>query len=234
MRHTLTTTKNVKKAEAQLQYLLTRPRAEMVGLGLFYGPPGTGKTRYAVRTALEENYAYLRLEASMSHRDFLVKLSHTLQYIYGSPLPVKGNVSQLYDDIIDILVSSERPPVIFIDEIDYAFQRKRIIGSIRDLVDQSLVTIVLFGMQNAKAELLKLNAHYFDRCNAFAEFKTFDMNDTALICDEVCEVELTSDAVKWAHKTSKGCARQLIKALDYVERIAREKKVNKLGLGDIR
>jgi len=87
----------------------------------------------------------------MSHRDFLVKLSHTLQYIYASPMPVKGNVSKLYDDIIDILVSAERPPVIFIDEVDYAFRNKGIIGSIRDMVDQSLVTIVLFGMQNAKS-----------------------------------------------------------------------------------
>ncbi len=234
MRHTLTTTKNVKKAEAQLQYLLTRPRAEMVGLGLFYGPPGTGKTRYAMRKAFDENYVYLRLEAAMTHRGFLVKLSQSLQYMYAAPMPLKGNTQQLYNDVLDMLVSASEPPTIFIDEVDYAFRHKGIIGSIRDMVDQSLATIVLFGMQNAKAELLRLNAHYFDRCNSFAEFKNFDIDDTALICKEVCEIELTPDAVKWVHNTSKGCARQIVKTLDFVERKSKEKKIAKFSLGDVK
>ena len=58
MKHVLCNTRNVKEADAKLQYLLTRPRSEMVGLGLFYGAPGTGKTRYAMRTAFSSGYIY--------------------------------------------------------------------------------------------------------------------------------------------------------------------------------
>lgn len=231
MRHTLSKTSNVERAEAQLNYLLTRPRSEMVGLGLFYGAPGTGKTRYAMRTAFENRYVYLRLESAMTLRGFLVKLYQSLQFMYGSQMVVKGNAQQIYNDILEILISAP-DTVIFIDEIDYAFRHRQLLGTIRDMVDQSLATIVLFGMQSAKTELLRLNAHYFDRCNAFAEFKHFNLADTTLLCNEVCEVELTNDAIEWVHKAGKGCARQIIKTLDFVERRAKAKNIKKFGLED--
>ncbi len=46
---TLVRTQNVIAADKCIEYLLTRPKLEMVGLGLLYGRPGLGKTTYASR-----------------------------------------------------------------------------------------------------------------------------------------------------------------------------------------
>lgn len=43
--------KNVIRADACIQFLMNRPKTEMVGLGLIYGKPGLGKTTYASRIA---------------------------------------------------------------------------------------------------------------------------------------------------------------------------------------
>jgi replication-associated recombination protein RarA len=232
MKHVLCNTRNVREADGKLQYLLTRPRSEMVGLGLFYGAPGTGKTRYAMRTAFTNGHIYMRLEAAMTQRGFLHKLHRSLQYLYSMPSPMKGSTQAVYDEVLDMLIAAP-DTVIFIDEMDYAFRHKAILGTIRDLVDQSLVTIILFGMQDAKNQLLALNAHYFDRCNAFAEFTNLSLEDTTLICNEAAEVEMDAETVKWVQKAGKGCARQIVKTVDWVERQAKAKGLNKVKLGDI-
>lgn len=46
---TLVRTLNVIAADRCIEYLLNRPKMEMVGLGLIYGKPGLGKTTYASR-----------------------------------------------------------------------------------------------------------------------------------------------------------------------------------------
>lgn len=232
MKNTMCNIQNVQNASDKLNYLLTRPRSEMVGLGLFFGAPGTGKTRFAMRTAFTEGYIYMRLEAAMTQRGFLTKLHRSLQYMYSMPTPIKGTTQKIYDDVVEMLIAAPNS-VIFIDEIDYAFRHKAILGTIRDLVDQTLVTIILFGMQDAKNCLLALNAHYFDRCNAFAEFTNLEMGDTAMICTEASEVEMSPDVVKWVHKVGKGCARQIVKTIDYVERTARVKNLSKVEMSDI-
>ena len=143
-----------------------------------------------------------------------------------------GTANDLFMMCITVL-EDHKDTIIVVDEIDYAFRHKAILGTIRDLVDQTLVTIILFGMQDAKNCLLALNAHYFDRCNAFAEFTNLEMGDTAMICTEASEVEMSPDVVKWVHKVGKGCARQIVKTIDYVERTARVKNLSKVEMSDI-
>ena len=65
---TLVRTQNVIAADKCIEYLQTRPKMEMVGLGLLYGRPGLGKTTYASRIAFSQGYLYLRLEATTTPR----------------------------------------------------------------------------------------------------------------------------------------------------------------------
>jgi|LSQX01.3.fsa_nt_gb replication-associated recombination protein RarA len=214
--------KNVTRAQKTLQVLLTRPRSELVGLGLIYGAPGLGKTRFAKRTAFSRDYIYFQLEATMNQRSFLKALLKTLQTFYSVPAPIKGNRHALFEEVREILLSAP-DPVIFIDEIDYAFRDKQLLGTIRDLVDTTTVTIMLFGMQDAYHSLLKANAHYFDRCNAFCEFKTLSYDDTKLICQDVSDVEMSDEAIRWTHDMSKGTIRNIIKNINFFEQLAKAK-----------
>ena len=65
---------NVVEADQCVQYLLRRPKTEMVGLGMIYGRPGLGKTTYAQRIAFQRNYIYLRLESMTTPKAFSTML----------------------------------------------------------------------------------------------------------------------------------------------------------------
>ena len=54
-------TVNVTRAQQCIDFLLTRPKQEIVGLGMLYGKPGLGKTTFATRTAFRNGYTYLHL-----------------------------------------------------------------------------------------------------------------------------------------------------------------------------
>lgn len=232
MREVMTNIENVRRGRETLAYLLSRPRSEMVGLGLIYGAPGTGKTRFAMRTAFGNGYIYLRLDATMTQRSFLVKLLTALRYQYSLPGPIKGATSKLYNEVVELMIIAP-DTVIMIDEIDYGFRNKGLLGTIRDIVDDTIVTVVLIGMQDAKASLLKANAHYFDRCNSFCEFRTLSLDDTAAICKEACEVELDKEVCVWLHRKSGGTVRKLVKLIDWCERLGRERGKKKIAMGDI-
>lgn len=232
MKEVLSQIENVIRAKETVGYLLTRPRSEMVGLGLIYGAPGLGKTRFAMRTAFDSGYIYLRLDATMTQRSFLMKLYQSLQFRYSVPMPIKGSKQKMYNEVVDLLISAP-DTVIFVDEIDYAFRDKALLGTIRDLVDETLVTIILVGMQDAKNALLKANQHYFDRCNAFVEFKPLSEADTAKICKDSSDVKMDAEVIKYVHKGTRGTARKIIKMIDWVERKAKAANLKSVTMQDI-
>lgn len=232
MKEVMSKIKNVQEAQRTVHYLLTRPRSEMVGLGLIYGAPGLGKTRFAIRTAIQQHYIYMQLDATMTQRSFLERLLLGLQRLYGFAMSPRGTNQTIFNDILTILHAYPEA-VIIIDEIDYAFGKKPLLGTIRDLVDMSMATIILIGMAGAKASLLKANAHYFDRCNAFCEFHPLDLDDTRLICGEASEVELDAEVIQYIHKGSRGTVRKVVKLIDMAERAARENNLERVTMQDL-
>ncbi len=221
----LVKTKNIAKAERCLGYLLGRPRSEMVGLGLIYGAPGLGKTRWAQKTALANNYIYLKLQSTSSGKNFCVKLLERLDfYLQLGGVNLRGQTGTLFARIVDVL-NKHPEAVIVIDEVDYAFGNSRLLGLIRDMVDESFATVLLVGMQDAKRALLRANAHYFDRCNYFCEFESLGKDDVKRVLSEVCEVELDAAAMNIVHKQTGGTLRKLVKAVYLCENIAKQGKL---------
>ncbi len=227
--YSLARTSNVRKAEELFTYLQKRPKTEMVGLGLIYGPPGLGKSRFARQTAIQNDYIYFRLEATMTAKAFAIKLLERIHQHFGmQSLKVRGTGSEIFSRVTDIL-ENYNDIVIVIDEIDYAFRSQKILGSIRDIVDETLTTIVLVGMTDAKSKLLALDSHYFDRCNFFCEFKPMTKDDIKLLCDEICDVKLTDPLVQHLSKKTKGNIRKLVKSLYSIEDIAKERNLTTIS-----
>ena len=224
---------NVKGANRVLKNLLERTRTENVGLGLFYGRPGLGKTRWSTRTAQDNGYIYLRLENNFTPKDFLRELLYKLVCEEMPYYDVKGTQNEIYNQILDI-VQRNQDLVIMIDEIDYGFANHRILASIRDLADQSLVTFLLVGMEQAKEKLMRMNAYYFDRCNAFYEFKVLSEKDTELIVNELCDIKVDAPMVKYIHSKSSGTMRKVNKFIDALERIGKRLKKTELTFDEIK
>ncbi len=231
--YSIVKTQNVKEAERLIRYLHERPITEMVGLGLIYGPPGLGKSRFARQTAIQKDYIYMRLEATMTVKSFAVKLLEMIHFHFGMPkMRFRGTANEIFNRSLTILQSYPNT-VLIIDEIDYAFKSKKILGSIRDIVDETLSIIVLVGMADAKEKLLFADSHYFDRCNFFCEFKKLDSKDTQLLCNEVCDVKLEPALIKHLSSKTKGNIRKLVKVLYSVENIAKTENISEIGLKDI-
>jgi Cdc6-like AAA superfamily ATPase len=190
---------------------------EMVGLGLIYGLPGLGKTTYAQRMAFQRGYIYLRLEATSTPKSFAVDLITALyqRFGLGNNIPY-GTTNNLFKLSLQILEEQE-DMVIVIDEIDYAFKHEKLLGAIRDIVDETLTVVILVGMQNAKDRLSQINEYYFDRCNSFYEFKSVSRKDIRILAREVLEVEVTERIVDIIHESAKGNLRKAMKMMHSIE-----------------
>jgi len=139
--------KNVVRADACIQFLMNRPKTEMVGLGLIYGKPGLGKTTYASRIAFMRGYIYMRLESTTTPKSFAVDLMTALyrRFGLGEFIP-SGTTNNIFKYCLKLLDDNPET-VIVIDEIDYAFKHDRLLGAIRDIVDVTLTIVILVGMQ---------------------------------------------------------------------------------------
>jgi len=208
---------NVVEADQCVNYLLNRPKMEMVGLGLIYGLPGLGKTTYAQRMAFQRGYIYLRLEATTTPKSFAVDLITALyqRFNLGYNVPY-GTTNNLFKLSLQILEEQE-DMVIVIDEIDYAFKHEKLLGAIRDIVDETLTVVILVGMQNAKDRLSQINEYYFDRCNSFYEFKPVCRKDIKILAKEVLDVEVTEKIVDLIHESAKGNLRKAMKMMHSIE-----------------
>lgn len=224
---------NVVNADKCVDYLLNRPKLEMVGLGLIYGHPGLGKTTYAQRMAYSRGYIYLRLEAWMTPKTFAVALKKAiLAHLGMGNNPVIGSAASIYNSVIGIL--AEHPEVVIvIDEIDYAFKEQKILSAIRDIVDETLAVVILVGMQNAKDRLYQINRYYFDRCGVFCEFQSPNKKDIAFLMATVMEVQFGEDIVDYVHKRNQGTLRDTIKLIHSLEAVAKVKSLSKISVRDL-
>lgn len=224
---------NVIAADRCVEYLLARPKLEMVGLGLIYGHPGLGKTTYAQRMAYSKGYVYIRLESYMTPKAFASALKSALQRHLGMGIhPVIGSAGSIYASVIALL--TEHPEtVIVIDEIDYAFKDHRILGAIRDIVDETTAVVILIGMQNAKDRLYQINRYYFDRCGVFCEFQSPTKKDIAILMATVMDVGFGEDLVDYIAKRNQGTLRDTIKLMHSVESVARAKKLERITVKEL-
>jgi hypothetical protein len=193
--HQLIEIENVKNANRVLKNLLERTRLEVVGLGLFYGKPGLEKSRWAWKTAFENQHIYLRLECNAHIKDFLKTLLAKLMINTNQYREIKGTQNDIYNQILDIL-QNDQNITVFVDEIEYGFHNRKILATIRDFVDQSLTTFVLVGMEQAKIKLKAMHSYYFDRCNCFMKFEELNYTDAEKLIREVCEVTVDSEIIK--------------------------------------
>ena len=231
--HQLIEIENVKSANRVLKNLLERTRTEIVGLGLFYGKAGLGKSRWAWKTAFENQYVYLRLESNANTKDFLKALLTKLQRSTNPYSDIKGTQNEIYNQILDIL-QSDQNITIFVDEIEYGFHNRKILATIRDFIDQSLSTFVLVGMEQAKDKLKAMHRHYFDRCNSFMEFRELNFQDTEKLFKGVCEVTVDSEILKYVFKQSNGTMRSMKRYIEALERIGKRLKKNELSFDEIK
>ena len=230
----LITTANVVKADRAIAYLKRRPKLELVGLGLVYGKPGLGKSTWASRTAFSKGYIYLRLESTTTPKNFAQRLLSSLasRYNYGN-VPTCGATNTVFKRCMAILENHE-DAVIIVDEIDYAFSNKQLLGAIRDIVDETLAIVILVCMQNAKEKLLQVNEYYFDRCNVFCEFSSSNQKDISELCRQVMDKTPNEAMQEMIYRESTGNLRRAVKLIYGVENAIGDNQCNATQASEIK
>ena len=238
--HLLVRTQNVIRGLECINYIINRPVANQLGLGMIYGKPGLGKTQFSMRYAIEHNYVYMSALKASSPKSFVVDLYRQVRERYNpeeSDQPITGHKAKIFRSLLDLInVNTTRmhQPMIFIDEVDNIlhYPHEEIIGMLRDIADNTVASVILVGMQNLRDKIQKLNTHYYNRFIYFAEFKPLTDNDAVLLCRELAEIEISPELACYANRKDQanGDARKIIKSIRLYEEIAGKMGVKKLTL----
>jgi len=217
-------THNTHDADRQLKLLLERPVNEVPGLAVFYGPPGLGKTTWAKYTAASnDNYFYIRLKTADTTKAFLIRLLAVLTN-GNYRLRDKTNISTIYEEIEDILLANPNY-VIFIDEVDIAFERSyRVLKLLRDLADITTATYVLIGMESLRTKIKNYSNHYFDRCYFNYEFSPATLEETKSLIERTLGISASDTLSRRVWQNSRGTLRKTMKIISEMEIAIREDK----------
>lgn len=241
--------KNVQKAKKAIAYLTNRPKTELPGFSIMYGYPGVGKTRLAERLAYEYRMIYLRMRTVATPLSLLQQIMSKINYRLPDDEKLKDSqfmhlaAHQLYLKVIDLL-NAHPEIMIIIDEFDRAVKKYSIRETIRDIGEETIASIVLFGMESIYNDLKKENPFFFDRCIVNVRFNEPDIDDVRTIFSEVSEIEIKDDLIVETYNkikypdpdkpryTELVNVRKVIKYIYMFEQFAAKKELTELALSD--
>jgi len=210
MRRVFVKTSNVKNFISALTRLQNR-QPDIPGMALIYSEPGLGKTKTALWWVAHNEGIFLRTKKLMTGRWLLEELVVEL-----GEAPLR-RVSDLYRQARELLL--DKPKVVFVDEVDYLTHDARVIETLRDLHDDTGAPFVFIGMGMADKKLMRYR-HLYDRFSEIVKFTDLSEADIRTIADEMCEVKIKDDAVKFIHSQATKF-RRVIVWLYRAEHIAR-------------
>jgi len=218
MKHVTVKTKDVRRFDQGIYDLLNRSKG-VEGQGVVWGKPGTGKTTALTLLANDYDAVYIRALGCSTVTSILGDLC---KYLGGDR---KCRRSDMVDFIVTKLkcgVAGEptpEPRPIIVDEADYCIKQFDIMDSLRDIYDISGCPVILVGMEDI-ARRLQENGRFARRLTQWIEFKGLDLDDTAMVAQECCEVTINEDLLAYVHKETCGNVGRIKVGLDKIEKFA--------------
>lgn len=234
MKHHTVRTKDVRKFDQTNDDLLNTEGIER--MGILSGPPGTGKTTSLTLMANKYDAVFVRATACSTITSILSDICDMLGYV-GKDGRRMQRKSDMFRYICQTLVREEGterrlpPRPIYIDEADYCLRHLDVLDILRDIYDSTHCPTILIGMENI-ATTIKENGRFARRISQWIEFQGLDLEDTALVARELCEVEVQPDLVEYIHKETVGNIGRTKIGLDKVERWARANRKESVSLAD--
>jgi DNA transposition AAA+ family ATPase len=191
MREEFIETRNYTKLYEAFQDLKELPKsAPKMGLG--YGSFGLGKTFSLEKIAVKENAILLRAAQTWTKSSLLSELCEELN------LDSSGQASTKFRRVVESLISE--PQIIIIDEIDALLKSTKfdVLEMIRDIHDETGVSIFMIGMEEANAKLKK-HRHFYSRIVSFVLFESISKEDIEKLC-KLSDIEVSDDLLRYFHQ----------------------------------
>ena len=191
MREEFIETRNYIKLNEAFQGLKDLP-ASAPKMGLGYGSFGLGKTFSLEKIAFKENAILLRAVQTWTKSSLLTELCEELN------IDTQGKSSNLYRRIVESLLAD--PQIIIVDEIDTLLKSTKyeVLETIRDIHDETGVSIFMIGMEEANAKLKK-HRHFYSRIVSFVLFENISKEDIEKLC-KLSEITVSNDLIQYFHQ----------------------------------
>ena len=136
----------------------------------------------------------------------------------------------LTSDNFNVVISklSQKPKIIFVDEIDYLMNNYKSVETLRDIHDKTDCPIVFVGMGLAHRKLERYK-HLYDRFSEIVKFETFGVEDLSQIFSQLSEIPFTPDSIEYIHKKYNRF-RQIVQLINQMEIFAKDNNLTEINL----
>ena len=219
MRKIFVKTNNVRNFIGLIENLQNKPK-NIPKMGLVYGEPGLGKSQTALWLACKYDGIYIRASNLMTSRWLIEEIVREMD-----ELP-----RYLTSDNFNVVISklSQKPKIIFVDEIDYLMNNYKSVETLRDIHDKTDCPIVFVGMGLAHRKLERYK-HLYDRFTEIVKFETFGGNDIAQIINQLAEIKFTPETIEYIHKKYNRF-RQIVQLINQMEIFAKDNNLTEINL----
>ncbi len=217
MRKIFVKTNNVRNFIGLVENLQNKPK-NIPKMGLVYGEPGLGKSQTALWLACKYDGIYIRASNLMTSRWLVEEIVREMD-----ELP-----RYLTSDNFNVVISklSQKPKIIFVDEIDYLMNNYKSVETLRDIHDKTDCLIVFVGMGLAHRKLERYK-HLYDRFSEIVKFETFGVGDLSQIFSQLSEIPFTPDSIEYIHKKYNRF-RQIIQLINQMEIFAKDNNLTEI------
>ena len=200
--------------------------AQEASILLVTGQPGLGKTEAMRWFVTQEKHAvYIRAKSGWTRHWFLSDLLVELGY---APQRLTEDMFKQAKEALAL-----RQPTLVIDEVEHALMDHRVLEAIRDLVDLLCIPVVLVGMGEVRAKLIK-HPQIWSRIATVVEFGPITLDDVHAAAKTLLDgVVLQPDLLAELHRQCDGRMRLLLNGLRTCERMTETAKVRSLALADV-
>jgi DNA transposition AAA+ family ATPase len=217
-------TSNYERFRTGITAVEERGAAE-ASLMLVTGEAGYGKSETVDHWALQTGAAYLRAKVEWTPRYFMAELAEHLK------IDSRGRAKDIFARISGYIGMQQTPLVI--DEVEHCLRDgAQVLEAIRDLSDLTEVLVILVGMEQAQAKIAR-HAQISSRIAKVVEFHPSTIDDVALACRQLAEVEILPELVAEIHRQSTGRMREIMNAIAICERTAKRNGITKIGLQEM-
>lgn len=216
-------TSNISLVHVTMDTLVERASG-LPGIGTFYGPSGVGKSFGASYASHPAGFNGIYV----SCRSFETKRSFADQICKAIGITPRGNIPQVVDEIVQVLVLSGRP--LIVDEVDHIVE-SRTLELIRDLHDASGAAVLLIGEEHLPAKLRR-HERFDNRVLVWQQAVRCNPADFDLLAEQYAgAIEIAPELKKRVLAETHGITRRVVVNLENIKRWCDHKGV-KVAPGD--
>lgn len=220
MRTKMAITKNMRRFMQSVDELQTRPQGTE-GMGLLWGEPGEGKSTALAYMVNLTGGVFVRALSSWTVTTMLGELAKELG---GHRMLRRADMVAF---ICEALAKNPRP--IYVDEADHLFVQMSMLESLRDIYDLSGCPVILCGMEEI-GRRIQAHARFARRVTQWIEFEGIDLQDTKILAETLCEVDLADDLLRHLHKEARGNIGRMVVGLTKIERMAKASGLDEVNI----